>query len=89
CLYHYCGKGITTWYDFAVSIFDIAGRVGLSKIPTVVPISTAQFPTAAKRPVFSALDCSSIEEDYGIKTRPWKECLTSTIQTIMSSGTGQ
>ncbi|MFO8085835.1 MAG: dTDP-4-dehydrorhamnose reductase, partial [Desulfobacterales bacterium] len=63
CLYHYCGKGITTWYDFAVSIFDIAGRVGLSKIPTVVPISTAQFPTAAKRPVFSALDCSSIEED--------------------------
>jgi dTDP-4-dehydrorhamnose reductase len=89
CLYHYCGKGITTWYDFAVSIFDIAGRAGLSKLPTVVPISTAQFPTAAKRPVFSALDCSSIEEDYGIKPRPWKQSLTSTIQNLMSFGTGQ
>ncbi len=83
-IYHYCGEGITTWYDFATSIFDIAAELGLAKVPKVVPVSTAQFPTAAKRPLFSALDCSGIEKSFGIGLRPWKQSLKRTIQEMVT-----
>ncbi len=84
-VYHYCGEGITTWYDFAVAIFDISVRLGLKNIPAIKPITTAQFPTAAKRPAFSALDCSSIEKDFSIRLRPWRESLTRMLQDVVTS----
>ncbi len=82
--YHYCGLGVTTWHGFTETIFDIAGEYGLVKIPQVKPISTADYPTAAKRPVFSALDCEQIKKNFGIIPKPWQESLKITIGQIMS-----
>ena len=74
--YHYCGKEKTTWYDFATEIFNQAFKLGmLSKQVKVNPITTAEYPTAAKRPENSMLDCSKIKTTFGIDTPDWKEAL--------------
>jgi dTDP-4-dehydrorhamnose reductase len=84
-IYHYCGNGITTWYEFAMAIFQIAGELGLSNVPLVIPIATSQFPTAAKRPLYTALDCSAIKKSFGVKLKPWKQSLQKTIHQIIDS----
>ena len=86
--YHYCGEGITTWYRFAVEIFETASRYGLIKTPKIIPITTAEYPTPAKRPAFSALACRLIKNKFGINTKPWQESLKITIERIMSSSEG-
>lgn len=55
--YHYTDAGVASWYDFAVAIQEEALSLGLLEhaVP-VVPISTSDFPTPAKRPGFSLLD---------------------------------
>ena len=80
--YHFCGKGITTWYEFAKAVFENAGRLGMDKIPEIIPIDTSQYPTVAKRPEFSALDCSKFETAFGVSIKPWPESLKSTVEEI-------
>lgn len=82
--YHYCGQGITTWHEFAKRIFEIAGKHDAMKVEKIEPIKTIDYPTPAKRPLFSALDCSLIEKNFGIKTKPWQESLKVTIDRIFS-----
>ena len=82
--YHFCGKGITTWYEFAKAVFENAERLGMAKTPVIVPVGTSQYPTAAKRPAFSALDCSKIETAFGIRIKPWPNSLKSTVEEIAS-----
>jgi dTDP-4-dehydrorhamnose reductase len=54
--YHYTNSGVCSWYDFAVAIFEEASQLGFPlKIQTVVPITTEEYPTPAKRPAFSVL----------------------------------
>jgi dTDP-4-dehydrorhamnose reductase len=84
-IYHYCGNGITTWYEFAISIFQIAGELGLNNVPSVTPITTSQFPTAAKRPLYTALDCSKINKSFGVELKPWRQSLKKTIHQIADS----
>jgi dTDP-4-dehydrorhamnose reductase len=71
--YHYCGQGVTSWYDFAEAIFEFARPYGSILLTRVEPTTTAQYPTKAKRPFFSALDCSLIQKHFGIKPKPWRE----------------
>lgn len=84
-IYHYCGKGVATWYEFAVSIFQIVADLGLSNVPSVMPITTSQFPTAAKRPVYTVLDCFEIKKNFGVEPKPWKQSLKKTIHEIVDS----
>lgn len=81
--YHYCGSGITTWHKFAKAIFEIASQYQNYKVSSVEAITTAQYPTRAKRPPFSALDCSLIKKHFGINTKPWQESLGKTIERIL------
>jgi dTDP-4-dehydrorhamnose reductase len=65
-IYHYCGDQPCSWYDFANAIFDQAMTNNL-KIPSIAnPIETSAYPTPAKRPAFSVLNCSKIENDFGV-----------------------
>ncbi|MEA3429530.1 MAG: dTDP-4-dehydrorhamnose reductase [Thermodesulfobacteriota bacterium] len=82
--YHYCGQGITTWYEFAEAVFDIAARHEAMKLKRIEPIKTIDYPTPAKRPFFSGLDCSLIEKSFGIKAKPWQESLKLTIDRIFA-----
>jgi len=69
-VYHFANQGETTWFDFAVKIKAIAG---LSC--DLQPIETKDFPTPAKRPAYSVLDTSKIEEDLAIDIRHWEDAL--------------
>ncbi len=81
--YHYCGKGITSWHGFAQAILDIAQSHVPLKTSLVEPITTDQYPTPAKRPAYSALNCDKIEKEFGIQTRPWRESLEKTLMQLL------
>jgi dTDP-4-dehydrorhamnose reductase len=76
-VYHYANQGETTWYDFAAKIKAIAGLTC-----EVQPIETKDFPTPAKRPAYSVLDTSKIEEDLAIDIRHWEDALKDCIDHI-------
>ena len=82
--YHYCGSGVTTWHGFAEVIFEVAGQYPPGKITRAEPITTAEYPTAAKRPMYSALDCALIQKNFRITPKPWQERLKFMIEQILS-----
>lgn len=81
-LYHYAGAGRTTWADFAEEVFAQAQRHLIDTRPKVSSIATAEFPTAAKRPANSALDCTKFETAFGIATVPWQTALGDTLRLM-------
>ncbi len=82
--YHYCGKGVTTWHGFAEEIFRLASEYVSLKVKRVEPISTAEYPTPAQRPVNSTLDCSLLEKTFGIHPQPWAESLARMLEVLFS-----
>jgi len=83
--YHYCGHGITTWHKFAKAIFEIASQYHNYKVSSVEAITTDQYPTRTKRPVFSALDCGLIKKHFSINTKPWQGSLEKTLKRILKN----
>lgn len=80
--YHAAGTGAVTWCGFAREIMRLSAAHGGPSIP-VVPITTAQYPTAAPRPVNSHLDCSKLAGNFGIKLPPWQEGLADCIERLV------
>ncbi|MFJ2363719.1 dTDP-4-dehydrorhamnose reductase [Pseudomonas sp. NPDC087697] len=71
-LYHYSGAPACTWYDFADEIFSQALALGLlEKRPSLKTITTAEYPTPAKRPAWSVLDCQALEQAHGLAPQSW------------------
>ncbi|MBW2167463.1 MAG: sugar nucleotide-binding protein [Deltaproteobacteria bacterium] len=85
--YHYCGIGITTWHGFAKEIISLARQYISIKTITVKPISTAEYPTKATRPCFSALDCKLIKKNFGISIKPWQDSLKTVIRQLCQKET--
>ncbi len=77
--YHYCGKGVISWHEFAQAILDIAKAYIPLRTTRVDPITTDQYPTPAKRPAYSALDCEKIQNRFGIVPKPWRQSLEKTL----------
>ena len=73
-LYHFSNSGAISWYDFAVEIFTQFGK----KIE-VKPITTEDYPTAAKRPKFSVLDTTKIENNFDCTLKDWQASLNKVI----------
>jgi dTDP-4-dehydrorhamnose reductase len=69
-LYHMTASGETTWCGFAREILKQAGI----EIP-VVAIRTEDYPTPARRPRNSRLDCSKLQREHGVALAPWEEAL--------------
>lgn len=81
-IHHVTDAGVTTWFDFAVSVFQIATSSGiLSAAPRVVPISTEEFKCAAARPRYSVLDTRSANQVTGVEFPYWRENLHSAISS--------
>lgn len=76
-VYHFANQGETTWYDFAVKIKAIAGLTC-----ALNPIETKDFPTPAKRPAYSVLDTSKIEEALSLTIPHWEEALANCMKEI-------
>lgn len=84
-VFHCAGSGETTWAAFAEEIFRLsAARGGPSA--AVRPITAAEFPTRAKRPQNSRLDCSKLENEYGVRMRHWRDALAECIDEIAANG---
>tara|TARA_R110002074_G_scaffold183339_3_gene348454 strand:- start:853 stop:1719 length:867 start_codon:yes stop_codon:yes gene_type:complete len=70
-IYHFSGAPDTSWADFARVIFDAAN------IPcAVTDIPSSDYPTPAKRPLNSRLDCTTTKAAFGISRLDWRESLT-------------
>jgi len=83
-IFHAAGAGATTWFGLAVATFEEAARHG-AKVPEVAPIMTADWPTPAKRPANSRLDCTRLHDVFGIRLPHWRASLTRTVDTIFAT----
>lgn len=73
-LYHYCGLPTVTRYNFTKIIVEEGLKWGfLEKAPELTPVPSTFFPTPAKRPQNSSMDCSLIWETFGIYQKEWRE----------------
>jgi dTDP-4-dehydrorhamnose reductase len=82
--YHYCCKGFTTWHGLAEKIIDLAAPHAAFQARQVEAITTAEWPTPAKRPPYSVLDCTRIKSQFGIAPTPWQQSLKRTIDRIFT-----
>jgi len=74
--FHHCDDGVTTWHEFAVAIAEEAHALGLiPRMPVIHAITSAEYPTPARRPAFSLLDCSATRALLGDTPVPWRENL--------------
>lgn len=81
--YHAVNSGEATWAGFAREIFATSARHG-GPSARVVPISTAEYPTPARRPANSRLATDRIRADHGVALRPWQEALDETVAELLS-----
>lgn len=84
-IYHYCAAGETTWFGFAKAILEMASQRG-GGMPELLPITTADYPTLAKRPADTRLDCAAIVRTFGAQQRPWREALEKTMAQLLADG---
>ena len=82
-LFHAAGTGSTSWHGLACAVFGEAARHGVLP-PEVTPIGTADWPTAARRPPDSRLDCDRLAAVFDQRLPPWRDGLTRTIDAIFS-----
>lgn len=74
--WHLTASGQTSWHGFAEAIFAEALAIGLlAKVPSVEAITSAEYPTPAKRPAWSVLDNRKLQHDFAIGLPSWQEGL--------------
>ncbi len=79
-VYHYQGVPVVSWADFAQAIFEVADlNVAIRKIPT------SEYPTPARRPLRTVLDCARIERDFGLSAPDWRSDLFQVVDALQGS----
>jgi len=71
-VYHLAGGGFTSRYEWTKAIVNNLSNGSLLKVRKVIPAKTQDFPSPAKRPLFSALDCSKFESTFSLKIPKWE-----------------
>lgn len=84
-VFHLAGTGETSWHGFAEAIFEEGVRYGHPR-PTVNAIATADYPTPAKRPANSRLDCSKIADTFGIAMPHWRDSASECVKRLSQTG---
>ena len=84
--WHCTNGGETTWHGLAAHVFACAARLGLPVPAEVQAIATADYPTAARRPADSRLDCGLIAQDFGISLRPWQAAVEEIVGQLAKQG---
>lgn len=77
-VFHFTNEGVCSWYDFAKTIHYEYGIMNCE----LLPVTTAEYPTRAKRPVYSVLDKTKIKQVYGINIPHWHESLKKCIDIL-------
>ena len=76
-IYHFSNEGEISWYDFAVAIRELKNLDC-----NIKPITSAEYPTAAKRPSYSLLDKTKIKQTFGVAVPEWKQSLSNMLDKI-------
>ena len=76
-IYHYTDEGSCSWFDFAALIMIYCGLDC-----KVNPLTTEEYPTAARRPDYSVLDKSKIRDEFGVETPWWSVSLREALRKI-------
>jgi len=87
-LYHLSAKGQTSWFDYARLIYKIAHQNGIQMTcpeDRIWPISTADYPTPAKRPLYSVLDSAKIEKAFDLRLPHWDQEVVQTLNVLTSA----
>ncbi len=85
-IFHWTDAGVASWYDFAVAIQEVGIRAKLlEKTIPIVPVSSSQYPTPAKRPMYSVLDKSSFWQKLGMTPVCWRVQLRSMVKELSAS----
>ncbi|MBD1578081.1 sugar nucleotide-binding protein, partial [Vibrio sp. S11_S32] len=75
-VYHFSGSPHVSWFEFAEAIFEQANKQSILKNkPELTAITTEQYPTPAKRPANSKMNCQKIKESFGIEPSNWQLAL--------------
>lgn len=84
--WHLTATGETSWHGFAEAIFAGAVERGLiRRAPKVEAITTADYPTPARRPAYSRLDTTALEHDFGIALPDWRAALDDVLDTLAAA----
>jgi len=76
---HWSDAGVASWYDFAVAIGKLGEQIGLLETAAKVqPICTTDYPTPARRPSYSLLDCTCTRAKLNLAPRHWRDALNDT-----------
>jgi dTDP-4-dehydrorhamnose reductase len=81
--YHFAGHGPTHWCGFAEAIFERAEPFW-GRRPEVAPIATIDYPTPARRPAASVLDCTRFDRTFALPRRPWTERLDTVVRHLIA-----
>jgi dTDP-4-dehydrorhamnose reductase len=84
-LYHMTCGGSVSWFGFAQAIFARAAELLTIKPPTVIPISTKDYPTPAARPHYSVLSNAKLQTRFGVELSPWESALEETLQVLRNA----
>ena len=85
-VYHWTDLGVASWYDFAVAIQEEALARGLlTRHVPIIPISSALYPTKARRPAFSILDTASTRDAIHLMPRHWRENLRMMLDELRTA----
>lgn len=79
--YHFCNSPATSWFDFAGNIFRQAQGYDDLRLRS---ISTAEYPTPARRPMNSVLNCDRLEAAFGIARSDWRDELSLVLEALES-----
>ncbi|OLU29023.1 sugar nucleotide-binding protein, partial [Pseudomonas sp. PA27(2017)] len=79
-VYHFSARGETSWFGFAEAIAAQLLAQGRA-VAALKPIATTEYPTPAKRPLNSRLDCSRLERDWGVRLPEWHAGLLECLNT--------
>jgi dTDP-4-dehydrorhamnose reductase len=85
-VYHFVNDGDTSWAGLAEEIFAVSRDRG-GNFAEVTPITTAEYPTPARRPVNSRLSTAKITADYDITPRPWRDAVAEIIDELSNRNT--
>ncbi len=81
--YHLAQPEVISWHGFALATFEEARAQGVTlKVSTLNAIETKDYPTPAKRPANSELDCSKLGLKFGVELRPWLDSLREVINEL-------
>ena len=79
-VFHYANHGVGSWYDFAQAIFELAGVDCETH-----PVTSAEYPTVAKRPPYSVLSTEKIKQQFQLSIPYWRDSLRLCLDELKES----